>query len=558
MNMAVPLFLDMAPAVVPPTTGPISAATNVDPPSHAQSPRPPLRPTTMSNGITYRNYEAAVASIFSKYSAIAPDDCPLLHFPPKVSQLPPLPDDSTLSTINAGIPTAVPTDESHLSPITASSPDRSSAKCTRRLAKKRLAKKQRAEAERDGEEDQPPCWPFNVLPPAACPRSGGRLSGRRARKKEGQLSSMIRCVLAMLPDDAFGPHEDERRAGSDRIRIVDFAGGSGHLALPLALLLPKCEVVIVDLKERSLDVAKERAAVCGLLASASNLKTFRGSITEYNSPFDIGLALHACGEATDLVLRACGEAKAAFVTASCCVGKLQIAGLNPYVYQANNDNAPTVQYPQSRYYRNCLELSSDKFDALAKAADHAEDSSESVNSIKRVAKLFLETDRLSYAVETYGYDRKCILLTRMEPLDSSPKNDILLGWTTSGKLKSPYSETNDANMSIDPCVSETERQLSSLINAPDQAESKDKEESAEKTLRIDWTSEEEEVIRSKLQGVTLGSGTFRFPTGMGSRHRRLIHFVAEDMGLAHWGDGKKGKDKTVCVAQRPRESSTRS
>ena len=500
-----------------------------------------------------------MASIFSKYSAIAPDDCPLLHFPPKVSQLPPFPDDSTLSTINAGIPTAVPIDESHLSPLTAASHDQTSAKCTRRLAKKRLAKKQRAEAERDGEEDQPPCWPFNVLPPAACPRSGGRLSGRRARKKEGQLSSMIRCVLAMLPDDAFGPaHEDERRAGSDRIRIVDFAGGSGHLALPLALLLPKCEVVIVDLKERSLDVAKERAALCGLLASESNLKTFCGSITKYNSPFDIGLALHACGEATDLVLRACGEVKAAFITASCCVGKLQIAGLNPYLYQANNDNAPTVQYPQSRFYRNCLALSSDKFDALAKAADHAEGGSESVNSIKRVAKLFLETDRLSYAVETYGYDRKCILLTRMEPLDSSPKNDILLGWTTSGKLKSPYSETNDANMLIDPCVSETELQLSSLINAPDQAESKDKEESAEKSLRMDWTSEEEEVIRSKLQGVMLGSDTIRFPTGMGSRHRRLIHFVAEDMGLAHWGDGKKGKDKTVhvCVAQRPPESSS--
>ena len=255
VGRSIPIFEDVRPFVIqfvvqsssqsagPETTGPPPISRARHPPSSnghghrpqrslpSQPPRPPLRPTTMSNGITYRNYEAAVASIFSKYSAIAPDDCPLLHFPPKVSQLPPFPDDSTLSTINAGIPTAVPIDESHLSPLTAASHDQSSAKCTRRLAKKRLAKKQRAEAERDGEEDQPPCWPFNVLPPAACPRSGGRLSGRRARKKEGQLSSMIRCVLAMLPDDAFGPaHEDERRAGSDRIRIVDFAGGSGHVA----------------------------------------------------------------------------------------------------------------------------------------------------------------------------------------------------------------------------------------------------------------------------------------------------------------------------------------
>lgn len=519
-----------------------------------------------ANGVTYRNYEAAVANIFTKCADVATDDCPLPHFPPRVSKLPPLPDDQTLSEMTSGIPAAaIPIDEDgHQNSSTAAvNNNQASAKCTGRLARKRLAKKQRAE--RDCEQNQPPFWPFNVLPPAACPRSGGRLSGRRARKKEGQLSSMIRCVLALLPEDAFGPAlEDERDTGIHyKARIVDFAGGSGHLGLPLALLLPRCEVVIVDLKERSLDVARERAAACGLVEPTCNLKTFLGSITKYEEPFDIGLALHACGEATDLVLRACGEANAAFVTASCCVGKLQIAGLNPYVYQANNDNAPTVDYPQSSFYRNCLGLSSDKFDALAKAADHAEDGSESTNPIKRTAKLFLEADRLASAAETYGYNRNNIALTRMEPLDSSPKNDILMGWFSSNrKLKSPYPDAFGAKTSADPSVAEAERQLSSLIDNPssDKITPKTNEKSAEQTLRIDWTHEEEEEIRSNLQCLFNESEehgeTYRFPTGMGSRKRRLIHFVANDMGLAHWGEGKKGSDKTVCVAkERPRNSS---
>ena len=232
-----------------------------------------------------------------------------------------------------------------------------------------------------------------------------------------------------------------------------------------------------------------------------------------------------------------------------------------FIIQANNDNTPDVNYPQSSFFRNCLGLSSDKFDALAKAADHAEDGIESTNPIKRTAKLFLEADRLASAAETYDYNRNNIALTRMEPLDSSPKNDILMGWFSSNKkLKSPYPDDFGANTSADPSVAEAERQLSSLIDNPSSDEVTPKnEKSVEKTLRIDWTYEEEEEIRSNLQCLFNKSEeygeTYRFPTGMGSRKRRLIHSVANDMGLAHWGEGKKGSDKTVCVAkQRPRNS----
>lgn len=169
---------------------------------------------------------------------------------------------------------------------------------------------------------------------------------------------------------------------------------------------------------------------------------------------------------------------------------------------------------------------------------------------------------MASAAETYDYNRNNTALTRMEPLDSSPKNDILMGWFSSNKkLKSPYPDAFGVNTSPDPSVAEAELQLSSLIDNPSSDEITRKTNSAEHTLRIDWTYEEEEEIRSNLQCLFNKSEeygeTYRFPTGMGSRKRRLIHFVADDMGLAHWGEGKKGSDKTVCVAkQRPRNNPT--
>ena len=49
---------------------------------------------------------------------------------------------------------------------------------------------------------------------------------------------------------------------------------------------------------------------------AGNLDYFRGS-------FDIGVSVHACGVATDLVLKMCVDNRADFVSCPCCYGKVQ-------------------------------------------------------------------------------------------------------------------------------------------------------------------------------------------------------------------------------------------
>uniref|UniRef100_A0A0D3JIL2 Methyltransferase domain-containing protein n=2 Tax=Emiliania huxleyi TaxID=2903 RepID=A0A0D3JIL2_EMIH1 len=88
-------------------------------------------------------------------------------------------------------------------------------------------------------------------------------------------------------------------AGGRRWHLVDFAGGCGPLGLPLAAMLPHCTVTIVELKARSLEIARGRAAAAGL----TNVRFVCGDLGAFHEPFDVGLALHACGTASDLVLR---------------------------------------------------------------------------------------------------------------------------------------------------------------------------------------------------------------------------------------------------------------
>jgi SAM-dependent methyltransferase len=83
------------------------------------------------------------------------------------------------------------------------------------------------------------------------------------------------------------------------LHIVDFGCGSGNLLLPIAALLPQCRFTGVDMKPAALGLLMQRASAAGL----SNVSVFTGMIEQYNEPFDVALALHACGNATDHVLQ---------------------------------------------------------------------------------------------------------------------------------------------------------------------------------------------------------------------------------------------------------------
>jgi hypothetical protein len=86
--------------------------------------------------------------------------------------------------------------------------------------------------------------------------------------------------------------------------------------------------------------------------------------------------------------------------------------------------------------------------------------------------------------------------------------------------------------------------------------------------RVEWTEQEEQDTRNvlaefmaslpKVNGTQCDDGNHQphdvlfFPTRMRGRRRKLVHALAQEMGLAHWCLGRKHAEKTVAVAAKGR------
>ena len=104
-----------------------------------------------------------------------------------------------------------------------------------------------------------------------------------------------------------------------RIRVVEFCAGSGFVLLPLAQLYPHVDFVLIDYKTKSIQIARERVSSASL---EDNVQVIEGRIQDYHEAFDVGIALHACGTLSDIVLDMCLSRKASFVVCPCCIGKI--------------------------------------------------------------------------------------------------------------------------------------------------------------------------------------------------------------------------------------------
>ena len=385
----------------------------------------------------------------------------------------------------------------------------------------------------------------------------------------------------------------------------------------MAVLIPRCEIVLVDIKGTSLELAHQKAEKLAnpskqndedaerkeaildeeqvpkngtkkkkrrvrekiytpVDASAftdgtvhanklrrskhlKNLYTFHGSITKYveaYSQFDIGLGLHACGEASDLILRACGDADANFIVSPCCVGKLSQKTKNPYIFRATAQNEATITYPQSSKFCQIIQNTA-SFDVLAKAADYSEmkDMRTSRNATRRTAKALLETDRLIYMKDMYKYDK--ITLSRMEPWEASPKNDILIGWRRSPESNLCYPDDRDITLCVDSNL-DIDKAANQLIQLETPAESAHtmKNNSADAAM-IDWTQEEQDEIQAELDKfIGLPEPVYKFKPGMGKRRRKLIHFLAHKNNLLSWSEGKKSAEKITVIGKKGHQGET--
>jgi len=177
-------------------------------------------------------------------------------------------------------------------------------------------------------------------------------------------------------------------------KIVEFGCGTGNLSLSLASLFPAAHFILIDMKPVCLQLARIRAKLAGL----RNVDFHDGKIEDVDFDFDIGLALHVCGCATDLAMDQCYRAKASFLVSPCCIGKLKES---------------VIQYPRSSWLKKSLSMEQYVGEVVS-VADH--------NGKNREAKLVVEKDRMSWA-EEMGYECSFFQM----PPDAGPKGDIIVG-----------------------------------------------------------------------------------------------------------------------------------
>jgi hypothetical protein len=583
----------------------------------------------------------------------------------------------------------------------------------------------------------------------------------RNQCKEQQVHSLLRCICSLLPphiqsmglcDTSTSLSSSSSSSSSSSLpttqyTIVDFGGGSGHLAIPLAILFPCIRVIVVDLGVTSLQLLHDKALSwvrttifddhystiihsnstlsdqesMSTLPTATartnridhvelipkqlqstaipNLWTYYGAIEslqnssisshdcatslqhdEVNNsttigslggPVNMAVALHLCGEATDVAIRwAAQHHVSSIIVVPCCVGKIQsstqslhslhlqatgawnhqkkkVTYRNPYVFQATGQNKSTVSYPQSTIFRTCFNfqdsgratsdminyiasdvhtVAMDDWNALAKAADYnsaPKETRTSRNATRRLAKALIERDRCLMLEEYYGYNTT---MMKLYPLSATPKNDIIMAWKSSISrhdrnhrsdavfMSSPFPSEHDTNVMKDLQASIDHLHLccnNIISNLPSCGASNVSEigsytvncpvADSESVLNrsflhhgVEWSDEEVYEIQQILQDwiksvntmkvygegescthsakssmlpvgtiqsddVTLNSlslpslstreaPTFVFPTRMGRRKRKVIHYVAECMGLTHRSIGKKNSEKSVAVS----------
>uniref|UniRef100_A0A8D2CMI5 Glutathione S-transferase C-terminal domain-containing protein n=1 Tax=Sciurus vulgaris TaxID=55149 RepID=A0A8D2CMI5_SCIVU len=238
-----------------------------------------------------------------------------------------------------------------------------------------------------------PTWTldWNGLPAAVSPKEG-KMSSDRALRKQQQLNNLVYVVI------------NQAKPGD---RIVDFCSGGGHVGIVLAHMLPLCQVILIENKELSLIRAKKRSDELGL----SNIWFIQANMEYFTGMFNIGVALHACGVATDMVIEHCIKTRASFVTCPCCYGFIQ--------------NTSKFNFPKSEQFKKTLSYKEHMI--LCRFADQtAVQLPPQRRLIGKQCMCLVDLDR-ARAAEERGYSVQVI---SMQPESCSPKNNMIVGVPT--------------------------------------------------------------------------------------------------------------------------------
>jgi len=229
---------------------------------------------------------------------------------------------------------------------------------------------------------------WKQMPRGVDPASGF-LKEDRARRKRWQVENFTQLAESLLEGDEV---------------VVDFCSGSGHLSLPLAYKFPNCHFILVERNPIPLEIGRKRIEDSGL----KNVEIYNGYIQDFRREFDLGVALHACGDATDLAQIKCLENNASYILCPCDIGYIQNS---------------TLSYPRGSAFSQFL--TPDEYRILASTADWTcWDFDSEQGRMGKLCMGYINLDRNLLAEES-GYNT---YLFTMCPREATPKNDIICGY----------------------------------------------------------------------------------------------------------------------------------
>lgn len=266
---------------------------------------------------------------------------------------------------------------------------------------------------------------WNSIPAEISPEASiQRKKDVRVKRKLRQLEALFLLLRQVI--DVF--MEKSSHSKDRQLHIVDFGAGSGNSCLVFAYLLRNlpCRFTLVDVKPQCVTIGEDRTAKAGL----EDIVAWKcGNVEDFDGNFDIGLATHLCGGATDVALSKCIEVGASFIATPCCLGSIKFALDYEKVVKGRVDGRPPavnrnndLTYPRSRWLRE--ELTLKEYAAMTSLGDCTVAVEEEEGNIRMRGKRLLDADRLALAREA-GY------LTSLGRLGSKeecgPKSDVLLG-----------------------------------------------------------------------------------------------------------------------------------
>eukprot|EP01135_Chromosphaera_perkinsii_P006599 Nk52_evm1s554 gene=Nk52_evmTU1s554 len=221
------------------------------------------------------------------------------------------------------------------------------------------------------------------------PETGG-LTQDRALRKKLQIDTLFHVLRSIIKNGD---------------TVVDFCAGGGHLGIVIAYFYPKCKVILIDTNKESLWRAQERCKGMGL----KNVFIFNGNLEYFTGDFDIGVSLHSCGVATDLILHKCFRKRASYVLCPCCFGSIR--------------ETATVSLPMSKTFTNAG-LEAGDILVLGSSAEQTNWDFESSFYMQGKQSMgYVDLDRTLSASERSYFS----FMGSLQAIGASPKNDIIFG-----------------------------------------------------------------------------------------------------------------------------------